>query len=234
MSLWALLQAYKPILTIIFILFAPSLPRLVLNTNTYLRRRPSTRSPPSPPSPPLFKGALALHTGWYLLQLLYPPYDLFISSHLPLMISNATLRQIVLGPQTASAAGGGLDGTATYPLQELLLQKLQNLDTRITYFRYGHETVLNCVWCTSHNDYSLFALPTILAPYIVEILLVGTLSLQMIGGPPSKPRAMRWRGMLVWIIVGMAVGEVGIKYAADMRVVRGDTTRVSYTAHLSA
>ena len=159
-----------------------------------------------PSRPPI--NIIILHTLYFLSHLVYSPYDLF--AHLPILTPNLVLQQT-------------LD---TSPLAQLLLQKLQSLDNRYYYARFGHHTLAQCVWCHNIYDYLLFSIPGIIAPYLVTAIAIGIS--KWVGEPNATGRANRWRATFGWSLLCLAIGECGIKYGWDVRVVSGDCLNASH------
>ncbi|WWC59126.1 uncharacterized protein I303_101674 [Kwoniella dejecticola CBS 10117] len=225
MSILSSVTAYQGPLTLLLIIFGPSLlPRLL----TFLRIRNSpspsqiTKTPQTP-RPLSLKLILGIHTLWVLKQLALPPYNLFAS--IPVSISNAHLRYIILGPEQP-------DGNAAlHPLVELLLTRMKVMENRMTYLTFGHNPLMECVWCQYPTDYLIFSLPEILGWYILESVFLGILGWNIISGHQASRRAERWRSTFGWALVVGAVGECGIKWIWDLRVIEGDALHLASTIH---
>jgi hypothetical protein len=229
MSLFAPLEPYKTPITLILVVFGPTL----LNRALGLIARRSNPSPASKPRPPLtvsVKLLLSLHSVYWLSQLLYPPYDIFASNRLPITVSNSVLRRVLLGTRSEESSVYPITGDDRHPLQELLLQKLQNFDTRLDYARYGHSAIQDCLWCIASTDYLLAATPGTVAKYILEAVFIGCLSWKSIGGWHATRRSERWRGTFGWTLAALAVAEVGVKYFWQLQTVKGDCLHVSANA----
>ena len=177
---------------------------------------PRSPSPsPSPPSLPRPAKLLLLVASLHRASLLVsPPLYLFTRHGLNILAPNSRLRDV-------------LSPLHTPPLLDLLLARLAVLDNRYLYARLGHQPLLECLWCTRPADYFLFALPSILWPYLCQAVVLGMLSCRVVGGACATRRAERWRGVVVWLLLGAAVGEVGVKWGWDVVAVDGDCVHVS-------
>lgn len=225
MFLITTLREYQSALTLIIVIFGPTLlPRIL----TYLsqRKRPKAPKPPRPPIPSLSKVVLAVHTTYFLSELSSPPYDVFVSHNLPILASNDTLRKSVL--RTPDTLHPSTTDTP-HPLVDLLLTRLQNLDYRFFYARFGHRTLLQCVWCQDINDFMLVSLPGIMLPYILEATFIGMMGWRWVGGNEASRRAERWRSTFAWTLGVLCVVECGAKYFWDIRAVEGDCLHVRLT-----
>lgn len=226
MSLFAPLEAYKTPITLILVVFGPTLLNRALGLITR-RSNPSTASKPRPPLTLSVKLLLSLHSVYWLSQLLYPPYDIFASNRLPITVSNSVLRRVLLGTASEESSVYPITGDDRHPLQELLVQKLQNFDTRLDYARYGHSAIQDCLWCTASTDYLLAATPGAVVKYILEAVFIGCLSWVSIGGWHATRRSDRWRGTFGWTLAALAVAEMGAKYFWQLQTVKGDCLHVS-------
>lgn len=178
----------------------------------------SPRSCPTPPAPaPLPRPAklLLLFSSLHRLHLLlFPPFHLFTHHNIPILAHNTLLRDALETDNGPS------------PLADLLLARLKVLDNRYLYARLGHRPLLECLWCTRPADYFLFALPSVLWPYLCEAVVLGMLSWRAVGGAWAGRRAERWRGVMAWVLLGAAVGEIGVKWGWDVVAVEGDCVHV--------
>ncbi|WWD22012.1 hypothetical protein CI109_106500 [Kwoniella shandongensis] len=233
MSLLTTLYSFQTPLTLLLILFGPSLlPRIIQWINQ--RGRPPT-SPPSPtrsPIPLSLKLFLGIHTLYLVKQLIRPPYDVFVSHNLPILVPNSILRSALLGPNHETEDGlSTLENPPIHPLLELLLTRLKMLDNRYLYARFGHDTIQNCVWCKDDLDYLIFSLPGIMGPYVVEGVMLGMLGWKWLAGEDSDRRAERWRIVMGWVLLGGVVGEIGSKWFWEIRAVEGDCLHLATTIH---
>ena len=225
-SLLAWLSQYRSVLSLIVAVFLPQLlPRIAL---LFRKDRRAPASHFSAPLPNTLKALLVIHSLYQAYRVLLPPYDVFTSNHIPLLVPQDVLRSVVLGSVASST---DLEvSTDAHPLVELLLQKLSRIEGRYLYSRYGHDTLLNCVWCSDSLDYLLYCLPRILGPYVLQAVLVGLMSLTLVGGVDAGRRALAWRAWVGWALVLGAVGEGTANYTWTIRAVQGQCTHVSHWA----
>lgn len=222
MGLLDTLFSFRGPLTLLLVIFGPSvLPRI----HTFWRRRnqPSSQPIPSEPLPITLKALLALNTIYHCLHLYYPPYDLFTANNLPVLAPNALIRRAILGHHSESSPSD----PASHPVVELLLQRLQNADNRINYARFGHQPLIECVWCTSPDDYLIYSVPAILAVYVGSAILLGTISLKAVSGESAERRAEKWRSTVGLGLGGLCVADLASRYFWDLRPVQGDCLHVS-------
>ncbi|KAK8846703.1 hypothetical protein IAR55_005790 [Kwoniella newhampshirensis] len=231
MTLLATLYSFQTPLTLLLILFGPSLlPRLI--SLIARRGRPAfpTRSSPRPASPTSLRLFLAIHSLYFLSHLLRPPYDLFAINNFPILVPNNLLRSALLGPDDSESLSTLEE--SVHPLIDLLLSKLRLLDNRYLYARFGHDTLLNCVWCKDDLDYLFYSSPGILIPYVGEAVVLGMMGWRWLTGEAAGPRAERWRSVFGWVLVGGMVGEVGAKWFWEVRAVEGDCLHLATTIHI--
>jgi hypothetical protein len=224
------IRAYSTPLTLVLVIFGP---QLLNRTLAYLaqRNRPPNSSPLAHPHSVAFsrrlKVFLALHTLYHLSHLLIPPYDLFSTPHLPILAPNDLLRSR-LSPSSTPITGDA----SPNPLIDLLLSRLQNLDNRLLYLRFGHRSLQDCLWCATPLDYLVASLPDILARYAwaaAVIMFMGSRA----AGDGAELRGKRWGGAGLWAVGIMCLAEIGVKYLWDLRITSGDTFHVSLPAAAS-
>jgi hypothetical protein len=225
MSILDPIRTYSTPLTLVLVIFGPQVLSRIL---AYLSRRKLPSSSPAPRSPPLsqrLKVFLALHTLYQLAHLLIPPYDVFSTPHLPILAPNDLLRSR-LSPNsnlaTSEVSSGG-----TNALMVLLLSRLQNLDNRLTYIRFGHRTVQDCLWCLTPLDYLIASLPDILGRYVWTAGVLLILGNDGLAGEGAGRRGKRWGRAGLWVVGLMGLAEIGIKYLWDLRIAGGDCLHVS-------
>ncbi|WVW78819.1 hypothetical protein I302_100781 [Kwoniella bestiolae CBS 10118] len=222
MSLLSIVGSFQAPLTILLVIFGPSLlPRLI---NLFRPKPPSsTPEPVRPPRPISLKLTLGIHTLWILKQLIIPPYDLFVNNNIPISTSNAQIRYTLLGPESPNQQ--------VHPLLELLMTRLKIMDNRLLYSKFGHRSLMDCVWCQTPMDYSIYSLPDILGWYLLEAVLLGMMGWSWIAGQEAGRRAEVWRNSLGWTLVVVAITEVGVKWGWDLRVVEGDALHLASIIH---
>ncbi|GFZ49077.1 hypothetical protein JCM24511_06827 [Saitozyma sp. JCM 24511] len=232
MSLLATLQSYQAPALLLLTIFGPSLlPRLL----RLFRRDPNPRPPSRPPRKPLsstVKLILALHTAWSIYSLLFPPYNIFSTHSLPILAPNDLVRAKVLGQPRTTGTTSPATTSETLTLTEHLLSRLANLDTRYLYARFGHQPLLECLWCQNINDYLLVSIPSIVLPYAVRAVILGVLGWTVVGGEQAGTRANRWRSTTGWILVTAGTAEVGAKYLWSVRAVEGDCVHLASVIHI--
>ena len=223
MSVYASLQSLKGPITLLLVIFGPSLlPSLVRRVNFLLRD--GRLSPPPPPDqlkrpkqpmPNTLKLFLVVHTLFCLIYLIYRPFDLFVTNRLPITASNDALYRAATraSPSTLSPAIPG----SLSPLTELLLQRLRIFDNRLLYFRFGHE-VMCCAWCAEPTDYLLYSLPGILQPYAGELVVLGLLGLTVLAGSQARSKADRWRSLFAWALGVTAALDIGLRWFYELRI----------------
>jgi hypothetical protein len=247
MSLFSILKSYQPLYPLVFILLLPSLvrylgPILGLTPRTQPGQPSNPNHPhfsPSPstgarsaPWPAPLKTLLVAYATYHFSLVIWPPYDLFTSNRLPILTPNDKLRRAVLARlQLSSPTPPGIDssivqGDVLSPVVELLLQRLQSLDNRYTYARLGHATMLECIWCTSTSDYFVAFLPSLIARCIGLYAILGLMGLPLVSGRDATKRAERWRAVFTWAIGALALAELSVRYAWELRAVEGDCTHV--------
>ncbi|KIR97707.1 hypothetical protein L804_04849 [Cryptococcus deuterogattii 2001/935-1] len=220
--MWALLlllYRYEVPLAVAGLVLVRWLPALISSSS------PKPAVPPPPPVPRTAKLLLLLSSLYHLYRLVFPPYDLFIHNNLEILAQNTLLRDALLRQPLHSPPGDHS------PLLDLLLTRLKVLDNRYLYARLGHRPLLECLWCTHPLDYFLFALPSILLPYLCEALVLGMLGWRAVGGPWAERRTERWRGIMAWTLSGAAVAEIGVKWGWEVVAVQGDCAHVAPAIH---
>jgi hypothetical protein len=173
---------------------------------------------------------LALHTAYSIYSLLFPPYNIFTTHSLPILAPNDLLRAKVLGQPRTTGTTSPATTSETLTLTEHLLSRLANLDTRYLYARFGHQPLLECLWCQNIHDYLLVSIPGIVFPYAIEAVVLGMLGWTVAGGEQAGTRANRWRSTMGWILVTAGTAEVGVKYLWSVRAVEGDCVHVGADA----
>lgn len=223
MSILDLYKAYQTPISLLMVVFGPQILRKALN---YInnRNRPSASSRSSTSQYQTLSGRLkvflTLHTLYHLSHLLIPPFDLFSTPDLPILAPNDILRSR-LHPSTGSS------NAVQNPLVDLLLVRLQNLDSRLLYLRYGHTAVQGCLWCRSPLDFLLASLPGIMSRYLLAALVMVALGNEVMSGKGAGWRGQRWNSAAMWALGLGCIGEIGVRYFWDLRISNGDTFHVS-------
>lgn len=233
MSIVSTLQGLQTPALLLLTIFGPSLlPRAIQLVTRQRTPQPQLQRPPRAPIPLLGKLVIAAFTLWGIASLVFPPYDIFTSNNLPILVSNDALRRVATRRAAAAAAAGA---NSLHPAQwrddpsemESLLAKLLNLDNRYLYARYGHEAMAGCSWCHGASDYALVSLAAdTLGPYILVLMVLAAFGFQQIGGAQASDRKDAWRGSFAWIVGVLLVGEVVARYLWDIQAVDGDCVHV--------
>ncbi|WWC87248.1 uncharacterized protein L201_002136 [Kwoniella dendrophila CBS 6074] len=223
MSILSTLASFQAPITLLLIIFGPSLLPRIFN---FFRRKPPSLipTPPSVPKPLSLKLILGIHTLWILKQLVVPPINLFSTYNLPISVSNAQIRYTLLGPENDQIKN-------LHPMAELLLTRLKIMDSRLLYLRLGHKPLMECMWCQTELDYLIYSLPDILSKYIMEAIFLGLLGWTWIAGQQASQRANNFRSPFGWTLAAAASLECGAKWIWDLRVVEGDATHLASIIH---
>lgn len=205
------IRPYSTPLTLVLVIFGP---QLLNRSLSYISRRNNPRAPQVSTAPlsRRLKVFLALHTLYHLSHLLIPPFDLFSTPHIPILAPNDILR---------SRFKDGSNG-----LTDLLLSRLQNLDNRLIYIRFGHGAVQDCIWCLTPLDYLVASLPDILGRYVLAAGVMMGLGSEGLVGKGADRRDKRWGAVGLWVLGIMCIGELGVKYLWDLRISSGDCLHV--------
>lgn len=98
------------------------------------------------------------------------------------------------------------------PNEQLLLDRLSNLDGRLLYAMYGQDSFLNCEWCSLElpSSFFIYNVPAILFPYVLNYASV------IICTHSSVRDARQWRFLAVIILMLMAIVDLGGVFAFPM------------------
>lgn len=120
------------------------------------------------------------HSAFILYTLLFnAPSNIFVALNIPLTTPVALMRSKLI--EYSSSSNDTLP-----PQMESLLTRLQSIDARGYYVRFGHDVVAQCDWCHSITDFGIFAMPRAGLEYMRTIVLVGLMTV-----PGSGKRAWR-------------------------------------------
>ncbi|KAH8101782.1 hypothetical protein BXZ70DRAFT_891280 [Cristinia sonorae] len=165
----------------------------------FFRRKPS---PAESPNRLAFTVLVLIHTTYilYTLMLHWPP-NIFQRLKIPLTLPSDTIRTVLL-----QKAGLDLDATLPKPL-ESLLTRMSSFDYRTLYVRhglpsplFGQSAMQDCEYCTSYDEFALYALPGPLLEYIRETAFLGLLTI-------TGSHRERWRTYAIAGLVCAAVME---------------------------
>ncbi|KAK7542245.1 uncharacterized protein J3D65DRAFT_613109 [Phyllosticta citribraziliensis] len=89
---------------------------------------------------------------------------------------------------------------------ELLKAKFVNLESRLLYLAYGPDVLASCPYCTSQepSSYFYYALPSILAPHLLHLMVLGILTSSLMSGIHGA----RWRTPAAIAGVSLAAVEI--------------------------
>ncbi|KAH7030515.1 hypothetical protein B0J12DRAFT_633361 [Macrophomina phaseolina] len=92
------------------------------------------------------------------------------------------------------------------PVDEALKLKFVNLESRLLYLVYGPSALADCPFCSvdEPSSYFYYALPSIMAPHLLHLLVLGLVTSPLLSGPEGA----RWRTWATLAGVGLAALEV--------------------------
>ncbi|KAI9755243.1 MAG: hypothetical protein M1815_005104 [Lichina confinis] len=124
----------------------------------------------------------------------------------------------VLFTRLASATGQPLTSR-----DEILRAKFTSLDLRLQYLAFGPDTVVDCVFCNTDEpkSYLYYALPSILAPHLMHIGLLGLLTSSLLFGVEAGV----WRTQATIAGSALAAVELYLRASYDVRS-NASTTRL--------
>jgi hypothetical protein len=95
------------------------------------------------------------------------------------------------------------DAAAEIPVEHwwsALFEQLKIGSHRHNYLHYGHQSFVECYWCSRPIDYAIYSAPTVILPYLISFLLLG-----LAGRLPQK---RFWGLILVWSLAGMLMSDL--------------------------
>ncbi|KAF8325786.1 uncharacterized protein EI90DRAFT_3128323 [Cantharellus anzutake] len=205
------MQIFSPnvdsILLTVLLVVLPNIAPYVVHAVRQYRSQQEGDSPPrtqlQSPLLPFLGWILMLHSLHIIYQILFCyPTNLFNELNLAVVTSSSLLRQALLKGRPADSE---LPNSV-----EALLSRLQSLDARSLYVRFGHDTVEHCDYCHTFADFALFAFPSAAMTYVQTIALVGLMTVKGSG-------KRRWRSWGVGILVTAAVVEAWILTTVDIQ-----------------
>ncbi|OJT08297.1 hypothetical protein TRAPUB_836 [Trametes pubescens] len=143
--------------------------------------------------------ALTLVVVFHTLSIFYTiflhwPSNIFQRLKIPLTTPSDTIRAVLL-----QSAGLPSDASLPKPL-ETLLTRLSSFDMRTLYVRFGQTVIQDCEYCTTFDEYLIFAAPRLALGYIKEAALAGLITIQGSGRE-------RWRTYAVALLVAGFIVE---------------------------
>ncbi|THU96232.1 hypothetical protein K435DRAFT_664817 [Dendrothele bispora CBS 962.96] len=141
----------------------------------------------------------------YNIIVLQPP-NLFTRLGLPLGTPTDSIRSILLMNSDEP----------TLPKHiEQLLTRLGSFELRTLYVRFGHDVVTSCEFCSTFNDFALYAFPAPLLSYIREIALIGLITLQ-------GTRHEQHRSLGVGVLIASILGEAYLTTTSLIQIPQND------------
>lgn len=120
-----------------------------------------------------------LHSVYIVYTILFnAPSNIFTALKAPLMAPTSLMR--------ARLAAHSLDDTLP-PHTEALLTRLQSIDVRGYYVRFGHDAIQRCDYCHSFTDFGLFMIPFTGLQYMRTAVVMGLMTI-----PGSGKRYWRY------------------------------------------
>lgn len=100
------------------------------------------------------------------------------------------------------------------PSDAVLRAKFVSKESRLFYFKYGPETVLECPFCLSDQPqtYFFYALPALATPHLINLILIGIATAQEATGPEGS----QWRTLATYVAVGLATLDLYLLYSYDI------------------
>ncbi|KAL7750750.1 hypothetical protein RI367_003707 [Sorochytrium milnesiophthora] len=87
-----------------------------------------------------------------------------------------------------------------YDRLSFLYEKLRIADNRDVYALYSDAPLKYCDYCTTRSDYFYYALPGLLVPYAVMLVVVGTVTATL--------RKSHWRSTAIWAVLSLLAVEM--------------------------
>lgn len=91
-------------------------------------------------------------------------------------------------------------------MDDMLRNRLQSLDSRLLYFKYGPTVMAECQFCKAETPdlYLYYAIPSILAPHLLHIVILSLVTSGLFAG---KEGAV-WRTQATLAGIALALGEL--------------------------
>lgn len=145
-----------------------------------MRKRGALEPYPNPtPFTKVLSFVVFAHSIYVLYEFFFAsPSNIFTALRLPITTPTFIIRDKLASHLPTQQLPTALEG---------LLTKLQNVDVRTYYVRFGHEAVTRCDYCHSFGDFGLFAVPRIALEYVRTLWVLGLMTL-----PGSGKRSWRY------------------------------------------
>ncbi|KAI1107346.1 hypothetical protein F4804DRAFT_297659 [Jackrogersella minutella] len=171
----------------LLIFFGPMLLPKAISYYRSIRNGPQAAGISIRPLPPQAFRALAVLAGAALVFLIsalpyFGPENVFTRTQSRLQIPTD-----VLFNRLASLRPDGALSTTDAALRG----KFVNLESRLLYLQFGPEVLASCAFCTSEDprSYFYYALPALLAPHLVNLVIVSLATSDLVAGPHGP----KWR-----------------------------------------
>ncbi|KAI0360346.1 hypothetical protein OH77DRAFT_674974 [Trametes cingulata] len=179
-----------PVISVSVDAFLVAATTVLVSTALFMRRQPDLLT---------LRNALTLLVVFHSLSVLYTllvlwPPNIFQRLRIPLTTPSETIRTALL-----QSAGLPQDTPLPKPL-DTLLTRLSSFDMRTLYVRFGQTVIQDCEYCTTFDEYLIFAAPRIALGYVKEAAVVGLLTIRGSGHE-------RWRTYAVALLVGAFIVE---------------------------
>lgn len=159
--------------SIIFIILLIALPTIITHGRSVFEAITNKQHLAAPPQQTrLLKGLavlVLLHSAYILYVIFFDaPPNIFTTLNVPLITPTSILRE--------KLAAYTLEDKLP-PQTEAILTRLQSIDVRGFYVRFGHEAIQRCDYCRSFADFGLFVAPLVGLQYMRTTILVGLMTL---------------------------------------------------------
>jgi hypothetical protein len=159
--------------SIIFTILLITLPTVITHGRSVYEA--ITNKPPPATSPKQTRLLISLallvllHSAYILYVIFFDaPSNVFTALNVPLITPTSILH--------AKLAAYSLEDKLP-PQTEALLTRLQSIDVRGYYVRFGHDAIQRCDYCHSFSDFGVFVAPLVGLQYMRTITLVGFMTL---------------------------------------------------------
>lgn len=154
--------------------------------------------------------------------------DLFTRLRLPINTPTDTIRSALLtqrppefippSHQAASSTPGRADAATSHPLfppeLDRTLQRIDTFEIRLAYARLGHNAIASCDWCTTREDYVLYAAAGWSLSYIALLCMVGIMT--------EAPERRKRRAWAAGVVIAAAAIDVFLTGFVKGTMRRGD------------
>ena len=158
--------------SIIFSILLIALPTIITHGRSVYEAITNKQPPAAPPRQSRLLKCLAILVLFHSAYILYiiffdAPSNVFTALNVPLTTPSSVLRAKL-------AAHYPEDSLPQHA--EALLTRLQSIDVRGYYVRFGHDAIQRCDYCHTFSDFGMFAAPLVGLQYMRTIILVGVMT----------------------------------------------------------